>query len=473
MERASGRAPDSAAGKTARSRRSRAALFAMALLVATGPAGAQSQVAVNAPPTADLAELSRIEAEREVLFRRMLVDPADLDLAFRYAALSAQAGDLEGAIATLERMLIFAPGLPRLQLELGVLYFRLGAYETASGYFESALAAPDVPPEVRQRVLPFQETIAARTAPSRFEAAVIAGARYQSNANAAPESRTVRLNGLDFLLSDASTSASDVNGFLAGSLRYSLDLQTQGDTLDIGLQGYGALYADRTELNTALAELTVGPRFNLQRFRIDGASLGVYAILGGVHLDGDPYLLSAGAGANLTKTIGSDTLASLTFEYRNEAFRNSFRRPTASTRTGDRFSGRASLEKRLTARTSIFGTVSGERRDANEGFFSLNEGGLSLGTTHLFEGPFGARDRPWSTTLSGGLLRRAYDDPDPLINARQAQNDDEVFLQGSLTVPLRDDWAVQTVLGYRDVSSNYDIRDFSNVSATLGLMKRF
>ena len=34
-------------------------------------------------------------------------------------------------MAALERMLLFNPDLPRVQLELGVLYFRMGAFELA------------------------------------------------------------------------------------------------------------------------------------------------------------------------------------------------------------------------------------------------------------------------------------------------------------------------------------------------------
>lgn len=63
-----------------------------------------------------------IEARRESLLKQMIARPNDLDLAFEYAQLSSQVGDYEGAISTLERMLIYSPNTPRLQLELGVLY---------------------------------------------------------------------------------------------------------------------------------------------------------------------------------------------------------------------------------------------------------------------------------------------------------------------------------------------------------------
>jgi hypothetical protein len=40
-------------------------------------------------------------------------------------------------------MLIYAPNTPRLQLELGVLYYRIGAYEVAPSYFAACQSAGD------------------------------------------------------------------------------------------------------------------------------------------------------------------------------------------------------------------------------------------------------------------------------------------------------------------------------------------
>jgi hypothetical protein len=62
------------------------------------------------------------DARREALLKQMLARPNDLDLAFEYAKLSSDAGDYEGAISTLERMLIYAPNTPRIQLERGGMF---------------------------------------------------------------------------------------------------------------------------------------------------------------------------------------------------------------------------------------------------------------------------------------------------------------------------------------------------------------
>jgi tetratricopeptide (TPR) repeat protein len=82
----------------------------------------------------------------------MLQNPGDLDIAFEYAEISTQVGDYEGAVSTLERMLIFAPNTPRLQLELGILYYRLGSYEIARSYFAQVVANPNVLPGIGAKV---------------------------------------------------------------------------------------------------------------------------------------------------------------------------------------------------------------------------------------------------------------------------------------------------------------------------------
>lgn len=429
----------------------------------------------NVAPRAPIADLPAIEAERTRLFARMMQDPSDLDVAFRYAELSSRAGDLEAAAGTLERMLIFSPGLPRLQLELGVIYFRLGAYETAKTYFEQALAAPDVPPEVRQKVAPYLVTIADKSLTERFSGIVTTGIRYQSNANAAPETRTIRTTLLadPLLLDQAALGSSDVNGFVAGNFLYSRDLEGQGDRFEAGLQTYGAIYAERDELNTGFAELTFGPSFNLERFSIENASLGVYAIVGGVTLRSDPYLVSGGAGLSYVKLLSPVTRLAIRGEYRAESFKDSDLRPTSSQRSGDRVRATVGLQHQLNSQTLLYANLSTEHREADRDYLSYTEGGISVGGSYSFRSPFASQEELWSVGLSAGYVKREYDTNDPVFSLTQAEEDDERFVEGSLTVPLAKTWALQNVVGYRDVRSNYDLRRFDNVSASLAVVKSF
>ncbi len=144
-----------------------------------------------------------VEARRESLLKQMIARPNDLDLAFEYATLSSQVGDYEGAISTLERMLIYAPNTPRLQLELGVLYYRIGANEVARSYFAQALANPKIPPEIANQIKLYLEQLALTADPPPFSATIFSAIRWESNANAGPGTQSVTLNGIDFTIDQA------------------------------------------------------------------------------------------------------------------------------------------------------------------------------------------------------------------------------------------------------------------------------
>ena len=83
-------------------------------------------------------------------------------------------------------MLFYNPALPRVRLELGILYFRLGSYEMARSYLKGALAGSDAPPEVRARVEPFLFEIDRRLATTQWSGFGQLGVRFQTNANAGP-----------------------------------------------------------------------------------------------------------------------------------------------------------------------------------------------------------------------------------------------------------------------------------------------
>jgi tetratricopeptide (TPR) repeat protein len=448
--------------------------FAIALcLFARGASAlADEPAASNVLPRIEKSSLAANAARRKILFAKMMADPANLDVAFEYAALSSQAGDLESAISTLERMLIFAPNVPRLQLELGVLYYRLGSYQLAQNYLTAALQAPDVPAEVRARVEPYLAEIHNRTAIDRFNGTITFGTRYQSNANGGASSDIVNIGGIPLLLSDAALADSDVNGFVLGNFIYSHDLASQGDRFDAQLLTYGAFYNDHHEINTGLAELTFGPVISLDRFGFDKTDFGIYGILGGVMLHGDPYRWSGGIGARLAKAFTRDTRGELRVEYRYQDYRDSDLRPTASDRTGSNINIIGTLRHQITNRFAAYAGLEGERHDARRGYESYWSLGGTIGGVYLLDPLIGNGSQPWTANLSFGVLDRSYDDPDSQI-ASYDRHDVETFVQGILTIPLRETWSMQAVASYRNVDSNYDIDKFDNVSVSLGFTKSF
>lgn len=455
----------------------RAIGLGLVAVLAAGHACAQTGPAVAAKsvvqPQVASGDIRQIQARRDDLFKAMLARPDDLDAAFEYAALSVQAGDLEAAIGTLERMLIFSPGLPRLQLELGLLYYRLSAFETARGYFESAVSGSGVPPEVRAKVDQYLAGIDSAVETTRFAGQVRAGIRYQSNANRAPTDGTIMLNGLPFLLDGNSRGSSDGNVYGAGIFHLSQNLASQGDTLEIDLLTYGSKQFERDELDVALAELTIGPAFDMGRFGIDDAALGVYGIASLVAVDGAFYSSAVGAGARYVVQPAPGSSFTTALEYRYRGYRDSDGAPTASDRDGDEVRAYAAAAVVVAPDMALSGSAYIQRVSADRDYLAYTEGGFSAGPRYSFASPFGDDRGAWTASLNAGALFRDYDDPDPLIDLTQDEHDWEAFVGGGLTVPIMDRVALLGETEYRHVDSNYSTRNHDNVSVTLSVARSF
>jgi tetratricopeptide (TPR) repeat protein len=447
-----------------------AVLFCLATDAAAQTASTIAPKSAVAP--ASNVNVEAVQAQRTVLFQHMLDHPDDLDAAFKYAELSIQVGDLEAAVSTLERMLIYSPGLPRLQLELGVLYYRLAAFETARSYFEAAVSGPDVPEEVRSKVRSYLDSIDETSKPWRFTGQVRAGYRYQTDANRAPTGSTVILNGLPFTLDSASTGAPDSNVYGAGVFHYSVNLPSQGDTIEADLVTYGSKQFEQDDLNLALAELTVGPAFDLQRFDIDNAVLGVYGISSMVFLNGHFYSVGYGAGTRLVTHPNPDTLLTTALEYRQRDYHDSAIAPTADDRDGGEIRGFTTATYVLDPRLALNAFAYAQHDTADKGYLAYSEAGFSAGPIISFDALIGSGE-PWILAPSAGLVWREYDDPDPAISASEAEHDLEAFVSSVLTIPLRDEWALLTEAEYRHVDSNYSIREYDNFTIAVSFVKGF
>ena len=150
-----------------------------------------------APAITDSLELERAEQKKQEVFKKLFKDPTNLSLLFEYANLSILVGDLEGAIGVFEQMLIYDSELPRIRLELGVLYFRLGAYALASNYLKSVKEF-NPPPEVEARVDQFLEAIVSAEEPFQWQQNLSLGWKHTTNGNSGINADFIEIG--DFLL---------------------------------------------------------------------------------------------------------------------------------------------------------------------------------------------------------------------------------------------------------------------------------
>jgi tetratricopeptide (TPR) repeat protein len=408
-------------------------------------------------------------AARQALFQKVLADPGNVKLALAYAKLAAQTGDLEGAVSTLERLLIFSPEVAALNLELGTLYYRLGANATASAYFKAAIAAPDATPALKASAAAFLARATEGSAADRNMATLTFGARYQTNANGGADNPWANLNGVPFLLSPAAVASPDANAFAAGTIHLTTDLHDQGDRFDTDINLYGALYNQQSDLNALAGEIRLGPVYNLKRIGIANSTLGIYGIGDAEGLGGAPYYLAIGLGTVLTTALDPQTQSHVRLEYRQETFENSTLRPTVSDMDGARLRLSGDIRRQLNPTLSLYGSVYGERKGAVAADQADWEMGASLGTTLTL--PAGGAN-PWLLDLSAGALERDFDGPDPAISTA-GRHDTRGFVQGVLTVPLAQGWAAQAAVGYSRQLSNYDVYTFSDTSTSLALTKSF
>lgn len=452
----SGRDADGIAVRARRFGRALAVAFA---LVAGLPAGAQ---------VAD----PRMVPELDAAFDRMLRDPGNLELTFTYAGLAARAGYYEGAIAALERMLMIDGDLPRVRLELGVLYYRLESYDLARDYFASAVAGANVPPEVRTRVEQYQSEIDKRRSAHRFSGSVMTGLRYQTNATSGYGNTVVPIPAIagNDPVDIGVGQRDDWNLFTAASVNHSYDLGGQSrDTFETGFTLYGTRQNQVQSLDTALVEVNAGPRFSLAPYGLENASLRPYALANNVWLDGNRYFHSGGGGLQFQSPLAGDVLFTAGYEFRVKNYRTDASRRTIRQQNGVEHSVTLGLVYVFTPRDSFSANGSVSRDLARVGAKRTNKQSVSLGYTRKLDAPLGLGREAWTLGGSAGRYFTDYQSPDPAIDPDTRRGDREWRYGLMLGIPLTETLSFVTVGQRQTVSSSYRINKYRNDSIVFGV----
>ena len=122
----------------------------LSVTAALAPLAAQT---ASAQPTAVVS--AEDKAAYDAAFQDSLAKPADPDTLVKFATAAVKIGDLEGAISALERLLLIDGDNPDVQLELGVLYFRLGSLEAARSYLTAVRDSQRASPDTKARAVSF------------------------------------------------------------------------------------------------------------------------------------------------------------------------------------------------------------------------------------------------------------------------------------------------------------------------------
>ena len=428
-------------------------------------AAALSAAVLLAPPE---GRASPYGPEYDAAFRAMLASPTDLDAAFDFAAAARRAGDLEGAVGALERMLIYNPDLPIVHYELALLYASLGSVEAAKRYNRSALSY-DPPPEIRVRIEAQLARLEEASRASSFSGSVLLGFRHQTNANASPDDPAVRVGGLRASLADEFLEKADSSWLASAHLSHRYDLGMDPAVFLVGdLQLYGARQDDLDRQDIDLVAATFGAAFA----RPGGSMLRPFVHGDQVRLDGGTLYRSLGAGvawgAPLSWTVGAHYAVEGTILRRD--YRSSARSPAADARDGEtlRLSGNATVPLDPALQVAGFGML--ESYDGEVGHESWSA--AMLGLRAAWRLPVQRYER-WELSLTGEVGLRDYDAPDATVDPSETRRDEEYALAAGLTVPLTGAASAVVELRRQWRRGNLPNFEFDNTSLLAGVRITF
>jgi len=402
-------------------------------------------------------------------FQGVLARPSDLDASLRYAVGSEQAGDLEASIGTLERLLFYNPNLTRARFELGVLYFRLGSYEMARGYFQSVLASAEVAPDIKQRAQEFVDAIDRALRVDRWSGFAQTGIGYQTNASAGPSQQALLSSNLT--VDSRLLGRPDGNWFGAFGVTYVHDFGNQGgDVFEASILGYDAQQFTLHEFDFGWLDVRAGPRFGVFQDVLNGASIKPYVRATGATLADAPYFGAAGGGVTMHVNLANVALDPY-LEFERGHYRSSDLFPFAAGFDGTLSTYALQAASPLFPDVRWLGRIAFNHSDDAFPWFSFDRYALDVCLYWTVQMPWGGRS--WIVTPSLSIAEWVYRAPDPTINAFTAERAFEWQAGVALDIPIGKQVGIGVQVLYRAINSNIAIYTITDVAITMGPTVRF
>lgn len=400
-------------------------------------------------------------------YERMLEAPTDTEVAFEFAEIAVSEGDLYAAIGALERIVRLDPDRPDIQIRLGELYRMVGATTLAQAYLEAGLQSPSVPPEIRRRAEELltragDETDQAASRHRLFGIASVGG-RYETNANAGPDTLIVRAGGGDAFLDGESQEQADWSLAFSGDINHQYLIDSQnGDRLETNLVGFVSRYADVLTSNTTLGEIDSGPRFffgDINQFSVRPFAEATYLALNDATYRGE-----IGGGVNGRYIARPDLLFDATFRWVAQDYKDTVDQPLGSFRNGSDLSIRPGITYEIGPQTIISGDLLFGNKTAEFDFEAFRDLGLGMSVTHVFEGQ---QIDGWSLTGNAFFRRSAYRDPDPFVDPNMTRRDNRYDASLGLSIPVIDDLSLALRARYTNNDSNIPNYEFDNTTLSV------
>ncbi|MBI4313612.1 MAG: DUF560 domain-containing protein, partial [Candidatus Omnitrophica bacterium] len=351
-----------------------------------------------------------LQPPEAVSYEQVLADPDNPELNFLYAKKQIAQGDLKGASATLERLLLIKPDLPEVRLLQGVVLFRLDNIEEA----EQALRAAQklgLSASLKQEADDFLRQIARKRKTTRWLANLTTGFQYDDNRNAAPQSEQQLVLDSPSALSGSSVKRDDA-GFIA--------IHTLQVTQDLGMQAGHQAFASMTHY---LGEQTQVDSLDLASFSVVGGGIfraGFWTLIPSafadhVNLSRETYLRSQGLDLKVARPLNNRLNFLASTRLAREDFSGITENAAGAERRGVNFSVNSDLEFSAVPTFLINGGLGYNNKDAKASYEEYEGPEIRAGYTWLWgKGQFFLNNITYTIN--------DYDDNDPLVSARSRRD---------------------------------------------------
>lgn len=433
------------------------------LLLGRTTASAQSE------PPAPQSELERLAAH-------VRTHPTDYEQTFTYIRLATELHD-EAAIGALERLLMYNPRLGLARKELGFLYARIGAAQSAVSNLRAALKSTDLDPAQKAQIEAQLPDIERQTQASRLSGSLQIGVRTQSNAAYLPSSGLFDVGGVQSF-GGATGRQSDANTFEQAQIAHDYDFQNQrGDILETRGLAYATQQFSLSQYNVALFSLSVGPRLALAEIA-PGLTVKPYVASSASLVGNLNYLNTGGAGVGLRQTFGDRLALEPGFEWtrlwvNSGSASGSSAQTVATIASGDVLTGSLGVSLRIFDTVRLEGRGAFSRAAAYVAVQASNQLDLQAMLRLEVDPPLPEMPRRWTIAPYARFTQITFDIANPALDPFRVRRDDAWTYGLALDAPITAQLGVSGHLEFLRNDSNISSFKMQNVSLTFGPTAKF
>ncbi|MDA0785880.1 MAG: hypothetical protein O3B37_06280 [Proteobacteria bacterium] len=296
----------------------------------------------------DALDLEAFSKGPPVTFQQVLEDPDNIELNVRYALTQIRDGNVRGAGATLERILLIRPDLAVVWVLFAIVLFRLDNLDEAERELQ-ALQELNLEPELRRQTEQYLDQIASRRKRTVFTFAMNFATQYDWNRNASPKSELRLAADLPTRTVGSSSRQDDLamNGLAQISFEHDLGLQKQHKMLG-GLVFYQGEQVQQDDLDLRAITADFG-------YELDFApsTITPRVLYERVDLSREKYLTAVGATVDWVHALSNtwSVFASGTMKY--QSYNNITSSQTATQRSGREYEFELGTSQILTPRQRV------------------------------------------------------------------------------------------------------------------------